>query len=165
MEYTGWCQNYFNNQGSQGRVRRGGGWRPQPEIHRAGPGSGSTLRLFIGVFSQTTGSTCKFWVPGQPCGFHLCRAGERIGEPAGSPQLVEPAMPKLCGRCGGGGEGDGPESSDRRCCSRPIPSSAAPRLLADSWRSRAAGAIPRTDGSNLKFTGLAQNLGQLEGFL
>jgi hypothetical protein len=34
----------------------------QPEIHRVDPESGSTLRLFIGLFSQTAGSTCEFWV-------------------------------------------------------------------------------------------------------
>jgi hypothetical protein len=35
---------------------------PEPEIHRADPESGSTRRLFIGIFSQTAGLICEFWV-------------------------------------------------------------------------------------------------------
>jgi hypothetical protein len=55
------------------------GWPPppppklqQPEIHRVDPESGSTLTLFIGIFSQTAGSTCEFWV--NPVNFTLAAA-------------------------------------------------------------------------------------------
>ena len=40
----------------------GGAVELQPEIHRVEPESGSTLKALIGIFSQTAGSTCKFWV-------------------------------------------------------------------------------------------------------
>jgi hypothetical protein len=43
--------------------------RRKPEIHRVDPEFGSTLKAIIGIFSQTAGSTCEFWV--NPVNFTL----------------------------------------------------------------------------------------------
>ena len=47
---------------------------PEPEIHRVDPESGSTQEALIGIFSQTVGSTCKFWV--EPVNFTLSEFAE-----------------------------------------------------------------------------------------
>ena len=49
-----------NNSNNKGRLHDS--TVHEPEIHRVDPEFGSTLKALIGIYSQTAGSTCEFWV-------------------------------------------------------------------------------------------------------
>jgi hypothetical protein len=59
----------FGASGSEAAMRPD----PEPEIHRVDPESGSTQEARVGIFTQTVGSTCEFWV--NPVDFTVCAQG------------------------------------------------------------------------------------------
>jgi hypothetical protein len=70
----------------------------EPEIHRVDPESGSTLRLFIGISSQTAGSTCEFWV--NPVNFTFWAPRDCRSAASAPPSAAEAQRSSSSSTCG-----------------------------------------------------------------